>query len=363
MWQPEKKLVEVTARKRDELLAQLSARDLDPENPQTRDKVLELFQAFGMRSVMGLSDIVPSDQKKAAQDLAPLALAFLDPERLHQAAENLVLRAPELLVLEDEALKGLEDELEQNLRERDRVELVLSGCRAVLDHDPKLPLELETAILSFEDLVKDELWRLLPLGRRRAASIFWAEPSMRERFWWWALGHDIPETALEDLASAARIIHLFPKAKIELEAMVTSEKSFNAKTPKITSLKNISLRDQILKDRYEALCQKKADESVLKLAADSGQEQILLQEPKTSPKITISSDGQKLILDIEPPHKLKPGKKPILVSEGQKPLELVSTERGRFEAELGEAAFLASSGLLLVPLDPDDLVLEMPFKT
>ncbi|MFH1438525.1 MAG: hypothetical protein ABIJ56_22645 [Pseudomonadota bacterium] len=364
MWRPEKKLVEVTAQKRDDLLVELLDKNLDTEDPQARKKVLELFQAIGMRHVMGLEDVLSDEHREAACGLVSLALESLDPEGLLSAAENLVLRAPELLMLEDEALKTLEDELEANLKERDSVELVLSGARAVLGREPELPLELETAILTFEDLVRDELWRLLPLGRRRAAGILWAEPSMRQKFWWWVLGQDLPETALEDLSTAARIIHLFPKARQGLEAMIEGEKAFEveAEARQTSGRKDISLREHILKSRYDALCRKETREGVLKLAADEGQELVLVREPETSPKVAVSSNGRRLIVDIEPPHRLKQGKRPVLEAQGQKPLELMPTERGRYEAPLDEVAFQATTGKLVIALDTDEIVLEIPFK-
>lgn len=358
MWQPEKELVDGTAKKRDEILCELSE-EIDPRDSKRYPKVLELFKVLGMRHVMGLEETLTSDLREKIISLVPLALAYLKPEQVLAAAENIVLRAPELLLLEDEALTKLEDELEQDLKTRDRVELVLIGARSVLGCDPELPLELETAILTFEGLLKEELWRLLPLGSRRAAAIVWAKPEMRQRFWWWALGEDLPQTALEDLSTSARIIHLFPKARQELESMIVAEKFFEFSE---AGREKISLREFFLKTRYENLCQKKRQEGIFKLAADVGEEIVLLREPEDSPKITLSSDGRKILLDIEPPHRLRGGEKPVLEIPGREKKEFTPTERGRYELLLDEEIFKAPAGKILVLLETEDVFLEVPFK-
>jgi hypothetical protein len=352
-WQPEKELVDVTARKRDKIFAELVA-EIDPRDSKRWPRVLELFKVLGMRHVMGLDDILSPEQREKAVSLVPLALAYLKPGEILLAAENIALRAPELLLLEDEALSTLEDELVENLKTRDRIELVLLGARAVLGRNPPLPLELETAILTFEELVREDLWRLLPLGQRRSDAIVWAEPSMRKVFWWWALGDDLPETALDDLSTSARIIHVFPGARRELEALIEAER-------KLDPGGKFSLREFFLKRRHDALCSGKPQEGVFKLAADLGEEILLYREPEEEPVFSLSCDGRKIFIDIEPPHALRAGENPVLEVPGKGRREFLSTQRGRYEAFLEDEIFEAPGGKIKIPLDEKDITLEVPF--
>ena len=377
MWHPDKHLVEVTAKKRDELLAALleSAPTLDRADDSQRGMVLDLFETLGMRCFMRLQDIIPKKHVEALKPLASIALDAMDPEDLLASAEEIVLRAPELQTLEGDALAALEEQLVDCLSVRDRVELVLAGIQAVTGQEPDLPLELETAILTFGDLVKDDLWRLLPLGRRRAANVLWAEPSMRKIFWWWEIGMDLPHTALEDICTAARIIHLFPQAKGELERLVkaedvlvevTEEAGYDNVVPiRVAVRRRVEIASEERHARSLDSFTKK--EAHIDRAAAATKERVvrIYQYPRDAEAIfTISSDGSRFILDIAPPHKAAPGKAPFIEVEGDRRFELVP-RRGfqyRFELDLEMPPFDCQQGRLVVPLESEELTISLPFE-
>ena len=368
MWQPDEDLVAATSERRDAFLKDLFSpqSSFDPSDDVQMDMLLDLFDTLGTRSFMRLDDVVPEDYRQDLENLVDVAVKTLNADDLEDAADEILLKAPELRIAEGDALAALEEELVDLLSVRDSVELVLEGARVVLGREPHLPLELETAIVAFELQLKGEMWQLLPLGPRRAANLLWVEPSIRKRLWWWELGMDLPRTALDDLDTAARILYLFPSAheefnnlieaeqtlddfKTQHEKIITTERKVDAIKAKIAVL---SLVIYLRRLRLERLGAQKG-------AADRG-ELVLLYE---TDKVKIFSDGKFLILDILPPSNPASNRVPLLYIEDQNPLKLSPTKfNDRFQVTLDEPQFKHSKGKIVVPLEnEEDVVILIPF--
>lgn len=225
MWKPDEGVLEEA---RAVLLDWIASVGEDPVAPDRRvGEALSALEAAGTLSLMGLAGEVDAYAEPRRERLATevaTALEELDPASLDEAASTLLTRAPDLELDEDEdALAELEEELVEALSARDRAELVLEGARRVLAREPELSVELEASILGFDEALRPELYRLLPLGSRRAAMAAWAEPSQRSRLWWWHRGAGLPHTALRDLGTAAWVIRVFPEARAELERLVEAD--------------------------------------------------------------------------------------------------------------------------------------------
>ena len=373
MWQPDKDLVVATSERRDALIKDLFApqRSFDPSDEVRMGMLLDLFETLGTRSFMRLDDVVPEDYRQDLEKLVDVAVKALNADDLEDAADEILLKAPELRVAEGDLLAALEEELIDLLSVRDRVELVLEGARVVLGGEPHLTLELETAIAAFELQLKGEMWQLLPLGLRRAANLLWVEPSIRKRLWWWELGMDLPRTALNDLDTAARILYLFPSAEEEFKKLVEAERTlvdfraqFDKEHEKLTTTErkvdDIKVQITILSILIYLQRLRLAKLGTRRGAADIG-ELVLLYE---TDKVKIFSDGKLLILDIVPPNNPASNKVPVLEIEDQSPLNLSPTEfKDRFQVMLDEPQFEHSRGNLVVPLEAENVVIMIPFPT
>lgn len=107
---------------------------------------------------------------------------------------------------------------------RDRVEILLAGAETLLGENlPGLSIEQRVSLEHFEQLVRPQLWRLIPLGHFRAEAVAWIEPHQRARFWWWSQGADVSPEGLDHLAGAALVLARFPEARKALDAMVEAQ--------------------------------------------------------------------------------------------------------------------------------------------
>ena len=172
---------------------------LDHDRAAATDHMGDLLDAVGTAVFLGASDTARDRlgdllDSRAACDLAAAAVSRLIEESLSPALSGLMNDIYELVAAEDGDRECLEERIVDALAERDRVELAMEGARLLCGCEPELDDDSLAALASFDDLLRAELWRTLPLGDRRAARCAWAAPRYRERLWWWFRGCDLPHT-------------------------------------------------------------------------------------------------------------------------------------------------------------------------
>ena len=353
---------------------------VEPETSQVAT-VTDLLEAAGTVVFLGeklsaRSLLSGLSKEPGLASLVSQAVRLLIEDSLEPRLGEMLRDVYDLRLTEEESRASMEETIVDALAERDRVELVLEGARCLLGLEPELDDETRAALLSFDETLSPELWRFLPLGTRRAARCAWAAPLFRERLWWWHRGCELPHKALEDVETAARVIHLFPKAREELDRLIQAERDIEkaaaslpvrgTQTGEPGRGKLISLREHILA-RLRAVTQPGAPrESDLLLVAErqrlylaaAGDEEKPLY---STPEIVISSDGGTLFLDIQSPAEQAPGRLPLLEAADHPPVEGSPTEIGRFEFSLSIAHFSSEEAWITVFLEAGERRIRLPF--
>lgn len=345
---------------------------VDHDRAAATDQMRDLLDAIGTAVFLGASDTVREHLgdlvgSPVARGLAAAALSRLIEESLTPALSGLMNDFYELATAEDGAKEVLEERIVDALAERDRVELAMEGARFLCNFEPALDDEVLASLAAFDEVLKAELWRTLPLGDRRAARCAWAAPSYRERLWWWFRGCDLPHTALQDMQTAARVIHLFPEAREELERMLQAEQDLDnlcTAGRDRSRGKVISLRDYLLAKAFPVADSGRTPASVPEacvaygLAASHHEEKPLY----CTAELTVSTDGENLIVDIEHPAKPTADSLPVLEASGYAPLRArKALEPDRFEFALSSSLFSAPEAWLVVSLVTSEQRIRLPF--
>jgi len=393
-WKPDEELLAATLAEIDERAAEVrralafvsclpdqqpgreSGIPLDHDRAAATDHMGDLLDAVGTAVFLGASDTARDRlgdllDSRAACDLAAAAVSRLIEESLSPALSGLMNDIYELVAAEDGDRECLEERIVDALAERDRVELAMEGARLLCGCEPELDDDSLAALASFDDLLRAELWRTLPLGDRRAARCAWAAPRYRERLWWWFRGCDLPHTALQDMQTVARVIHLFPEARQELERMLEAEQildSLCAAGRDRGRGKVISLREYLLRKfrpktsssgetRQMFVCVS-GPRGPYDLAASHYEEKPLYQ----TAELTVSTDGENLIVDIESPEKPLADRPPVLEAPDHAPLAArQAPEPNRFEFPLSNPVFSAPEAWLVVSLTTSERRIRLPF--
>lgn len=345
---------------------------LDHDRTDATDQMGDLLDGIGTAVFLGASDMVRDRLgdlvgSSAAPALAARAVSRLIDEKLSPTLSGLMNDMYELVTAEDGDREVLEERIVDALAERDRVELAMEGARLLCGCEPELDDDSSAALASFDDVLRGELWRTLPLGDRRVACCAWAAPNYRERLWWWFLGCDLPHTALQDMQTAARVIHLFPEAREELERMLQAEQDLDNLCTAGSDRgrgKVISLRDYLLAKAFPVADSGRTPASVPEacvaygLAASHHEEKPLY----CTAELTVSTDGENLIVDIEPPAKPTADSLPVLEASGYAPLRArKALEPDRFEFALSSSLFSAPEAWLVVSLVTSEQRIRLPF--
>lgn len=219
MWEPDPDLVQSAI---DQMAAQRDALSASSGETGSEVTVEALLDAAGTLCAVGLKDVA----RRELGDVGSLeanVVAFLASWRLDtvlDAATLLVARAPELAPLLPEDRDELVAALVGALRARDRAELLLLGAETVLGGAVPLDAHQRSVLSAFAELVRPELWRLLPVNETRAAELEWMAPEVRPRFWWRQVGASLGTGALDSLVEAASVLASFPAARPYLDALV-----------------------------------------------------------------------------------------------------------------------------------------------
>ncbi len=352
--------------------------EIPPEEVEEAARIwmTDLLEAAGTVAFLGrgdtarsrLGDLVGS---APAYALAAAAVSRLIEESLTPALSGLMNDIYWLASAEDPDREVLEERIVEALAERDRVELALEGWRLLCGGEPQLDEEALAALGSFDEALKADLWRTLPLGDRRAARCAWAAPEYRCRLWWWDRGCDLPHTALQDMQTAARVIHLFPEAREELERMLQAEQDLerlckageDRRRGTVVSLREYLLRrmqrkSRAVSDSPEIPAMVVGPCRVYGLAAAGYEEKVLYR----TGELTVSTDGENLIVDIEPPAESISDTPPVLEARGHTSLAATpAQEPARFEFPLSSPIFSAPEAWLLVSLAKGERRIRLPF--
>jgi hypothetical protein len=283
--------------------------------------------AFMERLGGTISDIQLSEEEFGA------ALRSCPAEEIKAAAEAILALSPELGEDDDDARTMAEAEVLAALELRDRAELLVEGARHLLGKDPALPPELEAALLSFDELVAPELWRLLPLGQTRVDRVRWASPRNRARLWWWHRGSDLPMTALDEMGTTARTLFLFPEARRHLDDLIAAERDIQRFRAQRAGDPLVSIGELLERRRRQGSRGDPSDETIDALriaAADFSPEVVLLE----TPELTVSASRTHFIVDLESPSGTAPDASATLAASGIGELSGTPTEPGRFEFPL-----------------------------
>lgn len=350
---------------------------VDREMEEATARMGDLLEAVGTAVLLGCGDVARDRlgdlvESPVVRTLVAAAVSRLIQECLTRVLSGLMNDMYDLDTAEEWEKPVIEERIVEALTERDRVELALEGSRLVCGREPELGDDALAALASFDEVLKAELWRTIPLGDRRAAQCAWAAPEFRERLWWWYLGCDLPHTALDDMQTAARVIHLFPEAREELERMLQAEKDLDnllAADMKASRGKAISLREYLL-ERFRmktpSVVETPQPPSAVgapltlhyRLAASHYEEKPLYR----AEELTISTDGENLIVDIEPPAKSLAERPPVLKAPGYAPLTArKAPEPERFEFSLSSPLFSAPEARLVVRLVTSERSIRLPF--
>ena len=220
MWKASQRLIESATQTAREAIEALRP---DAPTRDRREAILDLLDAAGTLALIGRGTDARSlcstvDHREVSSVIRSVGFSAL-PDQVLQV----VLRAPQLATADGPERIHLFEEIRAALTERDRVAILLAGASEILGSSPELEIEQEAALLEFTELLKPELWRLVPLGALRAESVAWVDPSRRSEFWWWSSGAGIAASALDDLSSAAALIARFPEAREELERLIVAQ--------------------------------------------------------------------------------------------------------------------------------------------
>jgi hypothetical protein len=357
MWKPDEILLNETKRVLESLL--------EAAAKGRTDVITGALEAFGTLVFLGRKEDAGQAVMKAGHEFKNSvlhALSDFQVEDLDRAAAEIALLAPDLAAIEQEDERtDIEERIVEALAIRDRHELTVEGARAVLGKEPELSDDIQAAALSFDETIEENLWRILPLGSRRAARSVWAAPEYRSRLWWWFRGSDLSETALDDLATAARVIHLFPEARKELERLVQVEGNIEriVRTDKLEA-EVVSIFSH-LKERYKSAFPYTYSEQLRIAASDQEDERLLLELEQVS----FSMNRVNLIVDYENIDAL-PGKKVkhpvILIAPNHPDLPAKPTEKGRYELSLDAEQFGAEKAKLKVKLKKGAITVDLPFR-
>jgi hypothetical protein len=138
---------------------------------------------------------------------------------LLEAAATIRTEASRLATLAREDRAEVVVALQEALRARDRAEVVLMGAEVLLGTAGAFDSGQQAILAGFDELVRPELWRLVPMNDSRAAELQWMMPEFRVRFWWRSLGAGLPTSALDSMVDAAGVVALFPSARIYFDAL------------------------------------------------------------------------------------------------------------------------------------------------
>lgn len=387
-WKPDEELLAASLAEMEERASDVrralartlpSAAELPSEKEEEAVQVqmAGLLEAVGTLVFLGLGDTVRDRLGNMVGSPAATMLAVAAVRRLIEASltpvlSGLMTDVYHLFQAEDGEKEFLEERIVDAMTERDRVELALEGARLLCGRDLELDEDTLADLGSFDEVLRAELWRTLPLGDRRAARCAWVAPGYRKRLWWWSRGCDLPHTALQDMQTAARVIHLFPEARAELERMLQAEQDLDSLCGAGEDRgrrKVISLRVYVLrKFRLETPTDVAGRQSSTlvagpclpySLAASTYEEKPLFQ----TKELTVSTDGERLIVDIESPAEPAPDSPPVLETEGLAPLEATrAQEPARFVFSLSCPHFSSPEAWLVVKLATAERRIRLPFE-
>ncbi len=354
-WKPDEMMLEEKLRIREELTNRLQ-KMVTPD----LDSLCALLENIGALSLMNYENelLVENLPFTDVGEIVQNAIDQLDANELNQATESIARFSAELQVAESEERSRLVDILVKACCTRDRFEFILEGARVLLGTAPQLSLDVETAVLTFDGLVESELWRLLPLGPKRAEKVRWVCPEKRSRLWWWQRGSDLPGAALDNLGTAARLIHLFPEARAELERLVQAEKQLEQMTSPAEHNPEVVSLAEYLAARYKSALP--ADTARLPIAAADQDAERLLFEGE---QISLSMNKDHLLVDYEDADLLsEKGLEQAVTLKASGYLELVAkaTVRGRYELPLDAQQLNAKEASLHVILKKGKLVINLP---
>lgn len=327
---------------------------------QFRIRLDEALQAGNVEEALaaagGLAIRGEEAQAKAlAARLSPQAIretvGSLGAEPLDQATAVLVQAGPELQDADESERQAIADELIQALELRDRLESIRIAAELLLQEKPAIDQELDASLIAFDELMGEELWRLLPLGELRAARTAAIAPSYRRRFWWWHRGHDLPASALDSLGVAARILHLFPAAREELERLIQAERDLDQLTHPRQPGRVLSIADHLSK-------RARATQPEGRIAVAAAETERRLELPGTRAILVLT--GDELILDYPANTEPVKGRPPQIEVPGLTPLVGIPTgDPGSFSFSLGAEQMGALRGKLRVPFAGGDEVVEL----
>lgn len=169
------------------------------------------LEALGTLVALGAAQGPDLEPKPGVTQALSARLASLELPALDDAAVDFLELAPRCLTLDETEWDDTLRPLFQALACRDRVELAWMGAQA-LGLEKGISEEAQVSRLSFDGMLGDALWQLLPLNARRRAALGWMSPQHHARFAWWSLGAELPDDALLNPARADEVLKLFPAA-------------------------------------------------------------------------------------------------------------------------------------------------------
>lgn len=180
------------------------------------DLVWDLLVAVGHLVYSGVGERVRDawSRKPGVVESLCDAVPCLDFSGLGPAAVDLLTASPD----PDRADAAL---VLEALRIRDEAEFVREATR----HFPgqcRLTDEQESELIAFDDVVRPELSRLIPLGEGRVKPVDWVAPECRRTFWWRFHGSDVPPDGQDRLVDAALVLSRFPELWGKLQWQVAA---------------------------------------------------------------------------------------------------------------------------------------------
>lgn len=355
MWKADHALLMETKDTFLEILEALEGVHPTPEDRSTL--ALEALECIGtllyMDCLVHATDMV-GEQKPTLAEYARDTLFALDGSKLDSSIAEILQVAPKLAERDGSDVEVYVEQIVEALRARDEIELVLAGARHLLGDEYEIPIDLESSILAFDELLDEELWRLLPLGDRRTAHHAWAAPRFRTKLWWWSRGSELPATILDSLGDVARLLHLFPQTKGELDALIRAEGTLAEiikKSPQSTT--TLASLERFRQRRGSDT----APSEALAAAAATTREQVILQDSELT--ITLLEDA--LVVDLSSDAELLAGQLPTLETDAHPSLPATTDDEipGEYRFPLGAEQLDALETRLRVPLTTSEVLIDL----
>lgn len=253
------------------------------------------------------------------------------------------------------------------LRARHAAEALLEGASVLVGHSVEPHLDLEASLDAFDEVVRENLWALVPLNTTRRAQAMELAPHVADRCWWWTLGVDVPDDALLALTKAAQLLAVFPQARQELDRLIREARDRGASPPSkevppdaVGGGRGALPRGVVEFLRGLQARNTDADEEPGALPIFGAGDEFVVRDLDG---VTLSVDDESLLVDYEESCEPDPLRPPTVEQPGAPTIEGIPKFEARFALPFATFRAEADRALLRVPRrGEEDLLVPIPWE-